>query len=248
MVRGLAVFQEWFKDFESHYVLIGGTAASITMNEAGLPFRGTKDLDIVLHVEVLTPAFGRQFWEFVEAGGYQKKEADSERKLCLYRFQKPVDDEFPHMLELFSRVPQGVNFVPPGHLTPIPMDELISSLSAILLDDDYYQFVLSGRKMKHGTPSWVGEDRLIPLKAVAWMEMNARVLQGETIDSRKINKHLTDIVQLSALLVPSQTIDTPEKIKIDLQAFVKAVAALNRPDLSQAMLSIAKAYAIGNVG
>ena len=248
MVRGLAVFQEWFKDFESHYVLIGGTAASITMNEAGLPFRGTKDLDIVLHVEVLTPAFGRQFWEFVEAGGYQKKEADSERKLCLYRFQKPVDDEFPHMLELFSRVPQGVNFVPPGHLTPIPMDELISSLSAILLDDDYYQFVLSGRKMKHGTPSWVGEDRLIPLKAVAWMEMNARVLQGETIDSRKINKHLTDIVQLSALLVPSQTIDTPEKIKTDLQAFVKAVAALNRPDLSQAMLSIAKAYAIGNVG
>ena len=248
MVRGLAVFQEWFKDFESHYVLIGGTAASITMNEAGLPFRGTKDLDIVLHGEVLTPAFGRQFWEFVEAGGYQKKEADSERKLCLYRFQKPVDDEFPHMLELFSRVPQGVNFVPPGHLTPIPMDELISSLSAILLDDDYYQFVLSGRKMKHGTPSWVGEDRLIPLKAVAWMEMNARVLQGETIDSRKINKHLTDIVQLSALLVPSQTIDTPEKIKTDLQAFVKAVAALNRPDLSQAMLSIAKAYAIGNIG
>ena len=166
----------------------------------------------------------------------------------MYRFQKPVDDEFPHMLELFSRVPQGVNFVPPGHLTPIPMDELISSLSAILLDDDYYQFVLSGRKMKHGTPSWVGEDRLIPLKAVAWTEMNERVANGETIDSKKINKHLTDIVQLSALLVPSQTIDTPEKIKIDLQAFVKAVAALNRPDLSQAMLSIAKAYAIGNIG
>lgn len=248
MVRGLTVFQAWFEDFKNQYVLIGGTAASITMNQAGLPFRGTKDLDIVLHVEVLTPAFGRKFWEFVQAGGYQKKETDSERKLCLYRFQKPLDDEFPHMLELFARVPDGLRFVPPGHLTPIPMDELISSLSAILLDEDYYQFVLSGRKIKYGMPSLVGEDRLIPLKAVAWMEMNARVLQGETIDSRKINKHLTDIVQLSALLVPSQTIDTPEKIKTDLQAFVKAVAALNRPDLSQAMLSIAKAYAIGNVG
>ena len=185
MVRGLAVFQEWFKDFENHYVLIGGTAASITMNEAGLPFRGTKDLDIVLHVGVLTPAFGRQFWEFVEAGGYQKKEADSERKLCLYRFQKPLDDEFPHMLELFARVPDGLSFVPPGHLTPIPMDELISSLSAILLDEDYYQFVLSGRKIKYGMPSLVGEDRLIPLKAVAWTEMNERVANGETIDSKK---------------------------------------------------------------
>mgnify|MGYP006198899365 CR=1 FL=1 len=27
MVRGQAIFQEWFKDFENQYVLIGGTAA-----------------------------------------------------------------------------------------------------------------------------------------------------------------------------------------------------------------------------
>lgn len=63
MVRGLAIFQDWFKDFENQYVLIGGTAASITMTESGLPFRGTKDLDIVLHVEILTRAFGQQFWD-----------------------------------------------------------------------------------------------------------------------------------------------------------------------------------------
>ena len=65
MVRGLAIFQEWFKNFENQYVLIGGTAASITMNEAGLPFRGTKDLDIVLHVEVLTPEFGHKLLNFL---------------------------------------------------------------------------------------------------------------------------------------------------------------------------------------
>jgi hypothetical protein len=61
VVRGLSIFQEWFKGFEDQYVLIGGTAALISMTEAGLPFRGTKDLDIVLHVEVLTPAFGQKF-------------------------------------------------------------------------------------------------------------------------------------------------------------------------------------------
>jgi hypothetical protein len=64
VVRGLAIFQQWFQDFEDQYILIGGTAASITMTEAGLSFRATKDLDIVLHVEVLTPAFGQKFWEF----------------------------------------------------------------------------------------------------------------------------------------------------------------------------------------
>ena len=243
MVRGLAIFQEWFKNFENQYVLIGGTAASITMDEAGVPFRATKDLDIVLHVEVLTPAFGKKFWEFVQAGGYQQKEGDLEKKPCLYRFQKPLDDEYPSMLELFSRVPDGLKFVPPGHLTPIPMAEQVASLSAILLDDAYYQFVLTGRKNKHGMPSWVGEDRLIPLKAVAWMEMTERVRQGKVIDSKKINKHLADIVQLSALLQPGQVIELPAKLQADLQAFARAVVALKRPEQLQAMDRLCEAYA-----
>ena len=57
MVRGLNIFQEWFAAYADQYVLIGGTTASLTMEEAGLAFRATKDLDIVLHVEALTPAF-----------------------------------------------------------------------------------------------------------------------------------------------------------------------------------------------
>jgi len=50
-------------------VLISGTTASITMDEAGVPFRGTKDLDIVLHVEALTVAFVKKFWKFVKKAG-----------------------------------------------------------------------------------------------------------------------------------------------------------------------------------
>jgi hypothetical protein len=84
-------------------------------------------------------------------------------------------------------------------------------------------------------PSWIGEDRLIPLKAVAWMEMTERVQQGEEIDLKKINKHLNDIVLLSALLQPGQVIDLPEKIKSDLQDFAKFVVAINRTEQVQAM-------------
>lgn len=243
MVRGLAIFQEWFNGFEDQYVLIGGTAASIIMAEAGLPFRGTRDLDIILHVEALTPEFGKLFWEFVLAGGYLQKEGDPPKKPCLYRFQKPDNDEFPYMLELFSRIPDGLDFVPPGHLTPIPIDEQISSLSAILLDEDYYQFVIDGRKSKFGMPSWVGEDRLIPLKAVAWLEMNARVREGEFIDSKKINKHLSDIVKLSSLLQPNQIIELPEKLRKDLQTFAETVIAANHTDQAVSMRRIAAAFA-----
>ena len=59
MVRGLAIFRSWFRDYADQYILIGGTAATLAMEEAGLEFRATKDLDIVLHVEALTPEFGQ---------------------------------------------------------------------------------------------------------------------------------------------------------------------------------------------
>ena len=162
----------------------------------------------------------------------------------MYRFQKPQDEEFPYMLELFSRIPDGLDFVPPGYLTPIPMDEQISSLSAILLDQDYYQFVIEGRKNRQGMPTWVGEDRLIPLKAIAWVEMTKRVRQGAMIDSKKINKHLTDIVKLSSLLQPNQIIELPEKLRSDLQIFVQAVLAMNSTVQAESMRRVATTYAI----
>ena len=72
MVKGLEVFQEHFRNFADRYVLIGGAACDIAMTGAGLPFRATKDLDIVLYVEAMDAAFARAFWEFVRAGGYSE--------------------------------------------------------------------------------------------------------------------------------------------------------------------------------
>ena len=73
--------------------------------------------------------------------------------------------------------------------------------------------------------------------------MTERVRQGEAIDSKKINKHLNDIVQLSALLQPGQVIELPAKLKADLVSFAKAVVTLNRPEQVQAVGRIASAYA-----
>ena len=73
MVRGLDVFREYFAAHAEQYVLIGGVAATYAMEEAGLQFRATKDLDIVLHIEALNPEFGEEFWAFIEAGGYETR-------------------------------------------------------------------------------------------------------------------------------------------------------------------------------
>lgn len=61
MVNGFAKFKERFQGFENQYVIIGGTACDLIMENEELPFRATKDIDIVLIVESITAEFGRQF-------------------------------------------------------------------------------------------------------------------------------------------------------------------------------------------
>lgn len=39
MVTGLDVFKEHFDAYRDHYVLIGGTASSLVMDELGVDFR-----------------------------------------------------------------------------------------------------------------------------------------------------------------------------------------------------------------
>lgn len=224
MVKGLDVFRTWFKDHADQYILIGGTAATLTMEEAGLAFRATKDLDIVLHVEALTPAFGQAFWKFIEAGGYAIRQASDTGKPVFYRFQKPTDERFPVMVELFARAPDGLQPAEGSQLTPIPLEEAVSSLSAILLDDAYYEFIMTGRREVDGLP-WVGEDRLIPLKAIAWLELTVRKEQGEPVDSRDIRKHLNDVLRLAQLLAPATRIPLAEKIADDMTRFLRTLAS-----------------------
>lgn len=238
MVKGLDVFQGWFAEYANQYILIGGTAATLTMEEAGLAFRATKDLDIVLHVEALTPAFGAAFWKFVEAGGYEIRQASDTGKPIFYRFQKPTDDRYPVMVELFARAPDGLKPAEGSQLTPIPLDEAVSSLSAILLDEAYYAFIMAGRREVDGLP-WVGEDRLIPLKAIAWLDLSARKEEGAKVDAKDVRKHLNDVLRLSQLLAPATRIPLDKKISDDMARFLTAVGSDNSID--------PKALQLGNV-
>jgi hypothetical protein len=128
------------------------------------------------------------------------------------------------MLELFCRSPNGIQLAESSRLTPIPFDEGVSSLSAILLDESYYRFILDGRRELDGL-SWIGEDRLIPLKAHAWLDLGERKVRGEPIDSKNIRKHANDVMRLSQLLSPGSRIPAPPKIADDLDQFLKAVTA-----------------------
>ncbi len=218
MVEGLDRFRTHFADFTDRYVMIGGTACSIAMESVGIPFRATKDLDIVLCIETLDAPFTGAFWQFVRDGGYETQEKATGEKQ-FYRFKKPKADDFPFMLELFCRLPELLEPAGESHLTPIPMDDSVSSLSAILLDDTYYGFLVSGKQLLDGV-SIVGPEYLIPLKARAWLDLTDRKAAGESVDLRDIKKHKLDVFRLLAIVDPDFDREIPVPVRTDLTQFL----------------------------
>ncbi len=186
MVKGLEIFKLFFRDYAEKYILIGGAACDILFTEAGLPFRATKDLDIVLVVEALDTEFIRRFWEFVENGAYEFRQK-SERQRKYYRFLKPKQKDFPEQLELFARNPDLLDLKENAHLTPIPVKDDISSLSAILMNNDYYDFVRKQSSMVNGLHIATIEA-LICLKAKAFLDLLSLKEEGVRVDKRDIKK------------------------------------------------------------
>jgi hypothetical protein len=221
MVRGLEIFRQHFKDFTDNYVIIGGTACDIIIDNIGLTPRATKDIDIILVIEALSPEFVAHFWEFVKQGNYDVREK-SEEDRKYYRFQKPQVEEFPFQIELFSRIPDLLDLDEGTHLTPIPVDTEISSLSAILMDDDYYNFTIQHSQLDNGI-HLANTEALIGLKAKAFLDYKTRKENGEKIDEKQLRKHKMDIFRLLLLLTPEDNFTIAESIKSDIANFVEVV-------------------------
>lgn len=224
MPKGIDIFRDRFAAHTDKYVLIGGTACELAMLEADLQFRATKDLDIVLTVETLNAAFSGQFWSFVAEGGYEHQQAGPEGKTQCYRFVKPKDVTFPVMLELFSRRHEIIQAPADRPISRIPADDDASSLSAILMDDDYYALVQSGRRVVNGL-STLDAGSIIPLKAKAFLDLSERKTKGAGVKSDDIKKHKLDVFRLSVLLAESTRIVLPEHVRADFHDFVRAMDA-----------------------
>lgn len=221
MVRGIESFREWFQGYEEQYTIIGGTACDLLMTSEGLNFRATKDIDLVLIIEAVDIVFGKRFWEYIVAAGYEHRNR-STGEPQFYRFTNPQSREYPAMIELFTRKQEGIILPEDAKLSPLLMDEDVSSLSAILLDDDYYKFLRRGRIRVAGV-TVLDAPYLIPFKAKAWLDLSDRKAAGELVDGRNIRKHKNDVFRLTELLDRNQGLlpYLPDTIKADMQDFAK---------------------------
>lgn len=72
----------------------------------------------------------------------RKQEAGEPPRYEMYRFLDGKDG-YPEMIELLSRHPDVLGEPKGFVIEPIPTDEDVSSLSAIIMDDDYYHFTIA---------------------------------------------------------------------------------------------------------
>lgn len=221
MVSGFDSFRERFKGYEDCYTIIGGTACDILMSEVGLDFRATKDIDMILLIEEHFAEFSAAFWKYIKDGGYTCGWKSSELP-HFYRFTEPQTAGYPVMLELFSRRPDFQIDHPEVHLTPLPVSDEISSLSAIMLDDNYYQLMLAGRRTVDGV-SVLSAEYLILFKMKAWLDLRQRKADGAHVNERDLKKHKNDVFRLFPLVEPSAQITVSPTVKEDVEQFIQAV-------------------------
>ena len=176
MVTGLDKFREAFLKYADNYVIIGGTACDIVLRDTDMKPRATSDIDMIVIVENMTPEFAAAFWKFIRDGKYKPtkrdRETDGQTVYTLYRFEE-AQAGYPVKIELLSRH-SDILGEPSGFvIEPIPVDEEVSSLSAIIMDDDYYNFTIKN--------SFVAEKE-----------------QGHHVNTKHIKKHRSDVLKLVA--------------------------------------------------
>ncbi|MBS3972719.1 MAG: hypothetical protein KGZ84_06870 [Erysipelotrichia bacterium] len=221
MVHGIDVFTQHFNHYSNHYVLIGGSACDILMDELGLTFRATKDLDIVLIIEAINEDFYLHFLRFITLGGYIRKEVGG-LKHQFYRFSHPTNHAYPKQIELFCRRLENVTLSLHQICTKIPLNDEITSLSAILLNDDYYELLMK-RKREIRNVSIIDIETLIVFKIRAWLDNKEKKERGEKVTSNDVNKHKNDVLRLLVNVSSSSRVKVNVTIRQEIINFCELI-------------------------
>lgn len=223
-MEGLDKFKEAFENFSDNYVIIGGTACDITMTGTEVRPRATHDIDMIVVVEKMNTAYGERFWDFVKEAGYRpEKRKQHEGEAVHYELYRFVDGKqgYPEMIELLSRHPDILG-EPNGLLIePLPTDDEVSSLSAIIMDDDYYNFTIEHSKLTDGIRH-ADSAALIALKTRAYMNLLEDKANGKHVNSKDIKKHRSDVLK-NVVIMPAELIQAPTAIVDCIQDFVASI-------------------------
>ena len=107
-------------------------------------------------------------------------------------------------------------------IEPLPIGEDVSSLSAIILDDDYYNFTIEHSHITDGIRH-ADSAALIALKARAYLNLQQDKADGKHVNTKDIKKHRSDVLKNVVLIAPDEEIPAPASIVECIKGFVAAI-------------------------
>lgn len=225
MVKGIEKFREAFNAFSDNYVIIGGTACDAALSKTLIEPRATVDIDMILVVENMTPDFARAFWRFIKEGKYKngkRKRGDGKTPVYeLYRFEEGKPG-YPVKIELLSRHSDILGEPSGFHIEPIPADEDVSSLSAIMMDKEYYDLTIQNSYIENGL-RFASHYALVALKSKAYLNLLSERESGRTVNTKDIKKHRNDVLKLVAAIGFPRPITVHAEIWESVQRFARLI-------------------------
>ena len=138
----------------------------------------------------------------------------------MYRFLDGKDG-YPEMIELLSRHPDVLGEPKGFVIEPIPTDEDVSSLSAIIMDDDYYHFTIAHSQLTDGIRH-ANSAALIALKPRAHLNLMADKRDGKHVNTKDIKKHRSDVLK-NVVIMTEDNIEAPASIVVCIREFVASI-------------------------
>ena len=108
----------------------------------------------------------------------------------------------------------------PGGIIPIHIDDDTSSLSAILLNDDFYRFMLEGRETIDGV-TILSAEYIIPFKMFAWLDLTKTKESGKHVNDKDLRKHKNDVFRLIQIVTPEKDINIYGSVEETIKEFIK---------------------------
>lgn len=226
--HGFDHFCNYLSGLENLYVIIGGGAASILMEDEGLEFRATKDVDLV--VLSRSDELNARILSYVKDGGYTTKEA-TEGSPRYYRFREPTKKDCPTLIEVFARNELNLELQDGQYIIPIH-DENVERLSAILLDDEYFEIIQNNLVTSQSGIPLINALANICLKARAHRELFDRKASG---DEKSVQKHLKDIWRIAAVLTGDEEINLTGQPLKDITSAIGKLDQLPDSQFKQVM-------------
>ena len=225
MIKGLDHFRNYFAGNSEDFVVIGGVAAHEIMGNAGLDFRATKDIDLVIIARPAT-VFCQKLVAYIETGQYRMRHS-KEGRPTYYRFLKPTQPEYPAQIEIFSRRPDDLTLENGQHIVPIAETPPGADLSAILLEDDYFDLIKNSIQSIQGLPI-ASTEAVIAIKSRAFNDMTDRKALGDaSVSNDEIKKHRNDILRLSQALTQTGKIKLTGLPRTHMTKFLDDFAAID---------------------